>query len=84
MGMSRTKSVFLVWSRKRGSIEDWSLVGIGSDESNAKNMVDLLSRRGRVGKIQPVKCNIFQPRENLDISTPYTIDEHWAEGSDGH
>ena len=84
MGLRRAKSIFLVWSRKRGRIEDWSLVGIGSDESNAKHMVDLLSQRGRVGKIQPVKCNVFQQRENLDISTPYTIDEHWAEGSDGH
>ncbi len=81
--MSRAISVFLVWSRGRGSIEDWSLVGIGSDESNAKIMVDFLRQGGRVGKIQPVKCNVFQPRGNLDISTPYTIDEHWTEGSDG-
>ncbi len=82
--MSGAISVFLVWAKERGSTEDWSLVGIGSDESNAKIMVEFLSQSGRVGKIQNVQCNVFQPQKNLDISTPYTVDEHWGEESDGH
>ena len=75
MGVRRKKSVYLVWSRSRESIEDWSLWGIGSDQPSAKIMADMARAVGRTANIQPLLCDVFHPRGDLDVSQPYTVEE---------